>query len=233
VWSPDWGNVPAWLGAGSLLLAFRIFLRDRGTRERAQVEGVGIWWENYRELPQVGGSGPRVDDAKIRISIRNASDLPVEATQIAWQIHTRWGVPDPQPGWPGDGPGAWQVVNGNPDTMRFIGPVEVPPQTTWEGEWLPVNLTHTAPENADWLDFTSEGLRCALSYALITDNAGRRWETRHQKGKQARRIRWYSRSGPYYPIAWQNPVGRRARALKAKMTRKRKAVEQGDPQVRA
>jgi hypothetical protein len=98
--------------------------------------------------------------------------------------------------------------------MRFIGPIEISPQTTWKSQWVAVNLTHTAPENAAWLDFTSEGMRCAISYALITDNAGRRWETRHQKGKQAKRIHWYSRSGINYPPEWQNPIGRRVRVLK-------------------
>jgi hypothetical protein len=87
VWSPDWGNVPAWLGAVSLLLAFRIFLRDRGTRQRAQVERVGVWWKIEREVSFPGDSH-RVDDAKIRTYVRNASDLPIEASLIAWTIHS-------------------------------------------------------------------------------------------------------------------------------------------------
>jgi hypothetical protein len=39
----DWGSVPAWLGAGSLLLAFVVFLRNRGNAERAQVDLIGAW----------------------------------------------------------------------------------------------------------------------------------------------------------------------------------------------
>jgi hypothetical protein len=38
-----WGSVPAWLGAVSLLLAFRIFWRDRSNAERSQVDLVGAW----------------------------------------------------------------------------------------------------------------------------------------------------------------------------------------------
>jgi hypothetical protein len=87
---------------------------------------------------------------------------------------------------------------------------------------MPVNLTHVAPDGDARLWFYGDGMRCAISYALITDNAGRRWETRHQQGKPARRIRWYSRSGPHYPVAWQNPIGRTAQVLKARMIEKRK-----------
>jgi hypothetical protein len=223
VWSPDWGNVPAWLGAGSLLLAFTIFLRDRGTRQRAQVERVGIWWEIDRPALFPGGSTPRIDDVQIRTLIKNSSDLPVEATWIAWEIHTKWAVPDRQPGWPIDDPDhPWRIVDGKANVSQALGPVQVAPESTCEGQWVPTNLTHVAPEGDAWLDFRSEGVRCAISYALITDNAGRLWETRHQQGKQARRIRWYSRSSPHYPVAWQNPIGRRARVLKARMIEKRK-----------
>lgn len=189
------------------------------------MEKVGIWWDVDREPLFPGGSRPRVDDVKIRTLIKNASDLPIEATWIAWEIHTRWSVPAPQPGWPKDDPvylGVWSVVDGKADSMHFLGPVQIPPQTIREGEWAPFNLTHTAPESDALLYFLGEGVRCAISYALITDNAGRRWETRHQKGKQARRIRWYSRSDINYPVAWQNPIGRRIRVFKAKMIEKRK-----------
>jgi hypothetical protein len=224
---PDWGNVPAWIGAGALLLAFRIFLRDRRTSDRAQVDSVGVWWEIRREISVPGGV--RIDDVEVRTLIRNASDRPIEATQVAWTINTQWAVADlTQPQMPTGDPGVWILLNGKPDVMRFIGPVQIPPQKTWESQWLKTNLTHTAPEDHAWLDFLSEGARCVIRYGLITDNAGRRWETRHQRGKRARRIRWYSRSGSYYPAAWQNPIARRFRSLKVKaiglITRRRQRI---------
>jgi hypothetical protein len=37
----DLGNVPSWLAAGSLLLVFVIFIRDRGNSDRSQVDRVG------------------------------------------------------------------------------------------------------------------------------------------------------------------------------------------------
>lgn len=217
---PDWGNVPAWIGAGSLLLAFRIFLRDRSRADRAQVDVVGVWWETEYEPSMPAGR--RVDDIKVRMLVRNASDLPIEATQIAWKIRTRWAVPDlTQPLFPETDPhypGVYTVREGLDDSLKLTGPARIPPEKTFEGQWLSINLTHAAPDQDAWLGFTSEDLQCVMVYGLFTDNAGRRWETRHQKGKQARRIRWYSRTDPYYPIAWQNRIGRKTRVTKAKLS---------------
>src|SRR5262249_3767429 len=137
---------------------------------------------------------------------------------------TKWMVPDRAPGWPKNPPMSWSVEDGKADSLRFIGPVQIPPQTTWKGPWAPINLSHTAPGSDARLFLTNEGVWCEISYALIRDNAGRRWETRHQKGKKARRIRWYNRSGLHYPVAWQNPIGRRVRVFKARMTEKRKTA---------
>jgi hypothetical protein len=41
----DLGSLPAWLGAFSLLLAYRIFRTDRTNAERAQVDLIGAWAE--------------------------------------------------------------------------------------------------------------------------------------------------------------------------------------------
>ena len=231
---PDWGNVPAWIGAVSLLLAFRIFLRDRSKADRAQVDAVGVWWE-IDGKPSFPG-GQRVDDIQIRTMVRNASDLPIEAMQIAWTVKTKWAVPDlTQALFPKTDPyypGVYEVRDGLNDSMRFLGPAKIPPQKTLEGQWQTINLTHTAPGKEAWLVPTSEGLECVIVYGLFTDNAGRRWETRHQKGEQARRVRWYSRSGPYYPVSWQNRIGRKSRVIKAKLSerikkyRSAKAAEQ-------
>jgi len=64
--------------------------------------------------------------------------------------------------------------------------------------------------------FTTDGTKCVIKYALVVDNAGRRWEARQRQGKPAKRIRWYSRSGDYYPVEWQNVLGRGFRILKSK-----------------
>jgi hypothetical protein len=107
------------------------------------------------------------------------------------------------------------VVPGKADVMRFTGFTRVTPRETWESQWFTVNLSHTAPADDGALHMFSDGVKCDIVYALILDNAGRRWKTRQGKGKPAKRIRWYSRSGNFYPVEWQNPIGRRVRIFKA------------------
>ncbi len=211
---PDLGNVPSWIGAGSLLLAFRIFLRDRTHSDRAQVDAIGIWGVIRRIdfLPV----NPRNDDIEFQIKVRNAKDLPVEVHHIAFTFDTRWLVP-----WE-EATGSEVPVRdeqaGKPDVMRFLGPIGIPPQETWESQWFTVNLTHAAPAADAGLSFLDTGVKTVIVYALVVENAGIRWESRQRQGKPAKRIRWYSRSGAYYPADWQNPNGRRLRIAKARAT---------------
>jgi len=76
----DWGSVPAYAAAASLLLAFRLFLRDRRNAERAQVDLVGVWgmWERTA-LPEDLADRPY--DVTVRVFIRNASELPSKSCQ--------------------------------------------------------------------------------------------------------------------------------------------------------
>lgn len=89
----DWGNVPAWLGASSLLVAFSVFVRDRNERERTQVDRVGIWTSAEWDL-KTPWDGDRVETGKINFSVRNSTDLPAELIRVAYDLHTRWIVTD-------------------------------------------------------------------------------------------------------------------------------------------
>lgn len=210
---PDFGNVPSWIGAGSLLLAFRIFLRDRSKLDHSQVDAVGVWGDIKRQ-PVFPGM-PRTDDVEVQIHIRNATDLPVEIQSVAFSLQTKWMVPaliDDR----GPGPHVWNGATGKADSMRFINSIKIAPQKTWDSEWTTVNLTHTAPAESASLLFTSDGVKCAIAYTLIIDNAGRRWEAQQRQGKPARRIHWYSRSREHYPVEWQNALGRTFRILRSR-----------------
>src|SRR6266566_2095689 len=96
----DLGNAPSWLTAFSLTLAFGIFIRDRRNSDRAQVDHVGVWFtETYeRRMPGVGEDQGRVEEADIQVHVRNASDLPANVVQLAYEIRTSWMVPDAPPG---------------------------------------------------------------------------------------------------------------------------------------
>jgi hypothetical protein len=60
----DWGNVPAWLGALSLILAYRVFMRDRYNAQRGQMDKLGAWATvaYVRRLP---GASTRVEDGAV------------------------------------------------------------------------------------------------------------------------------------------------------------------------
>jgi hypothetical protein len=209
---PDMGTVPAWLGAGSLLLAFRIFLRDRSRSDRAQVDGVGVWGVIQRG----GGDRPGRtlhDEVKVRIVIRNATDLPIEVHQVAFTFQTKWVVA------PTDvddiAVRALGGTTGKTDMLRFMGPTGIAPRETTDGSWVTVNLARLAPVDGARLSIYSDGVKCVIMHALIVDNAGRRWEARQKQGKSAKRIRWYSRPGKSYPMEWQSPAWRKIRIFNA------------------
>ncbi|WP_326556525.1 hypothetical protein [Micromonospora sp. NBC_01796] len=222
----DWGNVPGWIGSASLLLAFRVFLRDRTAAERAQVDVVGIWWKTEREFRFTGES--RVEEFRFKTYVRNGSDLPVEVTYAACEIRTRWLVPDigqayldrdhPQY------PGAWSVQPGLRFDQMFIGPIRVPPQETWEADWQNHNVAHLAPNQAVQLEPFVDGVHCVLNWAIVTDNAGRRWLTHHQYGRRARRMRWYTWGGAYLPHSYKGKGARAVNKLWIRVTERSKEL---------
>jgi len=128
----DLGSLPAWLGAFSLLLAYRIFRNDRTNAERAQVDLIGAWAEpasTWREISAY--------EVRTQPYIRNSSELPVEVKMLAYEIHTTWLVGD-----------VHIETAGSPVVKQFLYDVSVPPQQTWDnaGTPAPANVAHTAPE---------------------------------------------------------------------------------------
>jgi hypothetical protein len=198
----EMGTVPAWIGAFSFVLALGIFRRDHANTERAQVDAMAIWWEIERELKMPGDA--RVEQIKLRMCVRNGSNLPVELTYVSPIINTRWMVPS-RGGKSGTAqPDVWDIVQGSKRPDRFFGPVDIPPQAAVESDWIELGIAHLAPEGATQLDPSPDAVRCTLRWALVRDNAGRRWQTRHAAGKRAKRIRWWSRHDPYFPYDWKN-----------------------------
>jgi len=192
------------LTALSLTLAFTIFVRDRRNDDRQQADLVGIW-ATPRFDHVAPWKRPRIDDVTIDLIVRNASELPVEVVQVACNISTRWAVPD-YASWRKDDegqptfPGVWSIKEGISDDRFYIEPGRVPPQNSWthSGEF---NIEHIAPQNDCQLDLI-RGVTCNVSWALVVDNAGRRWELRPGRGGRAKRIRWYSRRREHQPRQW-------------------------------
>ena len=201
---PDWGSVPAWLGAGSLLLAYRVFLRDRANAERAQVDRVGVWGvAGYERRSPTDAA--RVETGEVRLYVKNATDLPIEVRQVAYEIHTNWMAPDltqlppTAPGEDPKPPHVWLEEAGTRPQQYFVERIRVAPQETWEHQ-TEINFAHMAPNGASQ-PALFHGVVCQISWVLVVDNAGRRWELRPTVGQRARRIRRY-RPREYQPRPW-------------------------------
>lgn len=191
----DWGNVPAWIGSLSLIVAVSVFVRDRNERERAQVDRIGFWttveWEH--KAPEHA----RVETCKVNFFVRNSTDLPVELVEVSWDLHTKWMVTDAQssPDLP-----VYSVEPGTGVLKLFTQRMRIAPQDTktWSTD---SNFAHLAPDSAvqpAWF----QGLDCRVKWALLIDNGGRRWEVSPSRGKRAKRVRWYRRRKEYQPRDW-------------------------------
>ena len=66
-----------------------------GRRSCAQVDRIGVWFtETYeRRFPGLSQDQDRVEEAGVEVHVRNASDLPVDVVQLAYEVRTRWMVP--------------------------------------------------------------------------------------------------------------------------------------------
>jgi hypothetical protein len=194
----DWGNAPAWLGAVSLLLAFTIFIRDRGNTDRSQVDRVGVWFtETYEpRFPSAGEDQARVEEATIDVHVRNASDLPVHVVQLAYEVRTSWMVPvEPQSPMP-----AYMETGGEGSVQQFLNNFRVPPGETLNGPSR-VNVAHLAPEGAVRLS-PIRGVTATANWLLVVDNVGRRWVVRPRAGRAKRWRRWHRRREDHWPRDW-------------------------------
>ncbi|MCU1617844.1 MAG: hypothetical protein JWO98_5384 [Frankiales bacterium] len=71
----DWGNAPSWVGSIltglSLILAFRIILRDRKSAEREQAQCITLVWMT-----------PDLEEGAGQYFIYNASDKPITSLRL-------------------------------------------------------------------------------------------------------------------------------------------------------
>jgi hypothetical protein len=192
------------LGSGRprSFLPSRSFLRDRSNADRAQIDLVGAWATASYERRSPWDI-PRVVEGHIAGQIRNASQLPVRVVQVAWRIESFWNVEDTEQSQYPEGPGVWiwTVVAGTDPLVMVNNEIRVPPQDTIQ---LPfdVHIGHMAPERATQPDLVN-GIVASVSWLLVVDNAGRRWDVRPDKGKRARRVRRFGwKPEPPMPRQW-------------------------------
>lgn len=174
----DWGSAPAWLGAFSLLLAFRVFLRDRGVSERAQIDQVAVWCI-VREDPN------RTYALELKWYYRNASNLPVRIAAAYYSVKVTWTVPS------GPNANSGNLVDSEPlpaGGRAYMSTGLLPPEeTVEESSWIYIDEARPTQNSSP---FPPRPAECVIDRILIIDNAGRRWDFRPLSGKFARRVRF-------------------------------------------
>jgi hypothetical protein len=166
----QWVDAAEWVGglgtALALLLGLGILARDHADATRGQLDLVGAWAEPSWDIR--GATEPRVEQVKIKVCVRNASELPVELAQLGYSVYTTWVVPE--------GEGVWNVVPGTAPVRCFPEDFIVRPGHIYEVTTYEPNVAHTAPP-ATGCSATSVRHRCPMPHRLALDPGQRRkWE---------------------------------------------------------
>ncbi|MFC4958499.1 hypothetical protein ACFPFX_19630 [Streptomyces mauvecolor] len=163
----DWGTVPAWLGAGSLLIAFRVFQKDRSNAERAQIDKLGIWDEL---VPYLADTGDRHLLAQVHVKVKNGSDLPLEVVYVKRSIIVKH--PDAQIGAP--------TIERLPNGGIRRGSRLIPPDEDWHSSSDAIYVP-TGDRIDEW------EVTCVIQSVTAIDNAGRVWVLKPSSGYRARK----------------------------------------------
>ena len=211
---PAWGDVPSWLAAGSLLLAFRVFTRDRTNLARQQVDSIG-WWP----LLTVDESDP--DVLKVTWCIQNASELPIDIDYFEFTPKSYWHIPGKhvEAEWGGKRYtlSPYDIRAGlDVEYQFFFSDIHIPPKEVWKSSNIRVGVKPQRPKDADRVML--EKTNCVVKICCITDNAGRRWRVLPGRGQRAKRHRWYSHTGKV-PHEWESFLRKHKRRLRFRLRR--------------
>lgn len=173
----NWGSVPAWFGAASLFLAFRVFLRDRGASDRAQINQVAVWCI-VKEHPSLA------DRLHLKWYYHNASNLPVQIIAAYYSVKVSWVVPSK----PNDRGGMGVTSEPLPTNARAATSAGIlpPGETVEEFGSIYIDDVRPTPHSFPYPPNPGE---CAIDRILIIDNTGRRWDFQPLSGRFARQVR--------------------------------------------
>jgi hypothetical protein len=140
----------------------------------------------------------RAQEVPASVHLRNSSDLPIRVRQIAYEVHTKWLIPEPHPALQ-----TWSAQpSGRPVKLFIHDQFVVPPQEAWQSQPHAVNVADRAPKGEGVGLDPVQPARAIVRWVLLTDNAGRRWEVRSEEGGRAKRLRRWWRSEEYQPRRW-------------------------------
>ncbi|MER5195945.1 hypothetical protein ACWD3J_26560 [Streptomyces sp. NPDC002755] len=189
----DWGTVPAWMSAGSLLLAFRIFLKDRWNSEREQVDAVGVW--ATIESTERVNEDSEMWSAIISLTIKNNSKLPVDVLDLSCGIIGRSIRKSSNSESAASFDESPPMLNINDKyhskgTKVRFGSHRIPPEESWVPPYG-YEISYLHPKGLDKEE--SWELEVVPLVLTVVDNAGRMWKLHPASGFRARRVRWLER----------------------------------------
>lgn len=164
------GTIPAWFGGLSLLLAFRLFLRDRKNNDRAEIDKVVVWWSTKydRRMP---GQLARVEEIEHTLHAKNSSDGVVTIEAITARVSPRWVVPDLEQTSP-ELP-VWSVEPGvATDEISIWTPFDIPPDDKIPEHAQPFNVAHHAKVDDAQIEIFG-GATITVLWFLAVDNVGK------------------------------------------------------------
>ncbi|MFD9890587.1 hypothetical protein ACFWY9_14680 [Amycolatopsis sp. NPDC059027] len=186
----DWGTVPAWVSAGSFLLGYIVFVRDRRERQRRQVEKVGLWADDFGLDPLGGNTTPM-------FLVKNDSGLPIQIVELRYVIAAtveRWNLESMVPvarSW-NYRSSIWVFKNvgiiepGLGEAVKLAG-------TPVLRNDLLLELLAIVPRSNDWggysHTFDINRWRVDVVRVVFEDNSGRRWYFNTTSGKGVRPYR--------------------------------------------
>jgi hypothetical protein len=162
----DWGNVPSWASAGSLIVAAAVYARDRRRYQRRQVDEVAAW-RNSKVLTLGDDSlGRNIDQRWLKINLRitNSSKLPVRKVEVQYRLYKHW-----------DGRVNFQAFS----RVRRVWVCEnIPPDCTVHPDELVTGRSKVAGMfgSGEWR--ADARIECAL----VIDSSGKKWVSWPERG---------------------------------------------------
>ncbi|WP_127572621.1 hypothetical protein [Georgenia faecalis] len=123
----DWGSVPAWFSAGSLILAWYVILRERREKRADQASRISAW---VRTDP---------DDGSGKVCVRNGSTEMITFVRV---VVTPRVTMEREPDWRRYPPHLWRDVPPGETEERVTG--------ASTDEWPHVRLFFTDAGGRDW-----------------------------------------------------------------------------------
>lgn len=190
---PDWGNAPAWLSAGSFIVAASVYLRDRRRIQMRHVDNmvlrseVQLGWRPMNEGDPDAVKIQSLTSFTLTASVKNIGDHPFYLGAIGYKVQFTWGFPN------------------DPDRSHqrreLLGVKYYDEAAVDIGET--VNYSRDVEFSKDdtgtqFIEWVGGSPRMTLSDVYVTDYAGQRWRLSPLRGRRPRKIHRYHLRWPFW-----------------------------------